>query len=67
MKKKILIIDDDTSLTYSLQRAFMKDYDILTANCASAGMRLLESETGIGWYSSIIGLVKRTVLMFLSV
>jgi DNA-binding NtrC family response regulator len=46
--KKILIIDDDTSLTYSLQKAFSGKYNIITANCASAGLVFLESEPDIG-------------------
>ncbi|PLX68574.1 MAG: sigma-54-dependent Fis family transcriptional regulator [Denitrovibrio sp.] len=46
--KKILIIDDDTSLTYSLQRAFMNQYNIITANCAASGMKILESEADLG-------------------
>jgi len=46
--KKIIIIDDDQSLTYSLQRAFSSNYNILTANNASEGVRLLEKETGVG-------------------
>lgn len=46
--KKILVIDDDTSLTYSLQRAFAKKFSILSANCASAGLKLLNEESDIG-------------------
>lgn len=46
--KKILIIDDDTSLTYSMQKAFSAKYSIFTANCAAAGMKFLESEQDIG-------------------
>lgn len=46
--KKILIIDDDTSLTYSLQKAFSSKYNIFTANCAAAGIDFLENESGMG-------------------
>ncbi|PLX71183.1 MAG: sigma-54-dependent Fis family transcriptional regulator [Denitrovibrio sp.] len=46
--KKILIIDDDTSLTYSLQRAFSSQYNILTANNAADGLKLLGKESEIG-------------------
>ncbi|ADD68882.1 two component, sigma54 specific, transcriptional regulator, Fis family [Denitrovibrio acetiphilus DSM 12809] len=46
--KKILIIDDDTSLTYSLQKAFSGKYCIFTANNATAGMDFIEAESDIG-------------------
>lgn len=46
--KKILIIDDDTSLTYSLQRAFSSKYRVLTANCTSTARQILGEEEEIG-------------------
>jgi DNA-binding NtrC family response regulator len=46
--KKILIVDDDASLTYSLQKAFSAKYNVFVASCAASGMDFIRNEPDLG-------------------
>jgi DNA-binding NtrC family response regulator len=44
MKNKILIIDDDKPLCYSLQRVLSSQYEILTANTSTEAFQIINKE-----------------------
>ncbi|WP_022851113.1 sigma-54-dependent transcriptional regulator [Limisalsivibrio acetivorans] len=46
--RNILVIDDDTSLTYSLKKAFNRDYSLSIANNASEAFTILRNNSHIG-------------------